>query len=96
METHRIQLGDKVRDSITGFSGIVLCRMEWMYGCVRYIVQPDHLSKEGKPIEASTFDDPQLVVVKAGAKPNPTPDTPTHGDRKTATHRASPPKEGHG
>lgn len=60
-----IGLGDKVKDSITGFSGIVIGKTVWLHGCTRITVQPDKLDKDGKIREAQTFDEPQLVVVKA-------------------------------
>lgn len=65
-----VQLGDRVKDTITGFVGIAECKAEWLHGCVRVSVRPEKLSKEGKQQELVTFDEPQLVVVKAGAVPN--------------------------
>lgn len=59
------KLGDNVKDKITGFTGIVTARTEWLYGCIRYIVQPSSLF-EGKPIEPVSFDEGQLEVVEAG------------------------------
>lgn len=59
-----INLGDEVKDSVTGFVGIAICRMTWLHGCDRIIVQPKGVSKEGKTFENSTFDEPQLIVVK--------------------------------
>ena len=61
-----IRLGDKVKDSISGFSGIAIGRTEWLHGCQRITVQPDHLGKDGKPLESQTFDEPQLQIVSAG------------------------------
>lgn len=61
--TQEIKLGQKVKDTITGFEGIALGRTEWLYGCVRVTVQPQQLF-EGKTIEPEVFDEPQLVVVE--------------------------------
>lgn len=65
---------------ITGFTGIVHSRTEWLNGCVRVGVQPRELH-EGKPVESQVFDIEQLecvgpglnVVAKAtgGDRPNP-------------------------
>ena len=60
-----INLGDKVKDRISGVVGIVVARTEWLYGCVRCTVQPQ--AKDGKPVDPATIDEPQLVVLKAGA-----------------------------
>lgn len=55
-------LGDKVRDSVTGFQGIVTCRSEHLNGCKRYGVQAQKL-KDNKPAEAEWIDEAQLTSV---------------------------------
>jgi hypothetical protein len=65
-----IELGDEVRDTITGFAGVVIGLTQWLHGCRRITVQPREL-KDGKPIEAMSFDEPQLEVVKAANTPEP-------------------------
>jgi hypothetical protein len=59
--------GDEVKDSITGFKGIVVAQTKWLNGCVRYLIQPQNL-KDGKTVEAESVDEGQLIMVKA-AKP---------------------------
>lgn len=61
-----IQLGDKVKDMVTGFEGICVARTQWLNGCVRVMVQSDKLDKDGKPQDAQAFDEPQMVITKAG------------------------------
>ena len=63
----RIKLGSKVTDSITGMAGIAIARTDWLYGCVRYGVQPEEL-KDGKPVEAQWFDEAQLREYKESKK----------------------------
>jgi hypothetical protein len=63
---NEIQLGDVVKDRISGFSGVVIGITQWMYGCRRISVQPQEL-KDGKPIEHVGFDEPQLVLLERGA-----------------------------
>lgn len=65
-----INLGDKVKDKVTGMEGIAVCRTEWVYGCVRFGVQSETLH-EGKPIDAVYFDEPQLVVLSTKGKTAP-------------------------
>lgn len=60
-----INLGDKVKDKVTGFKGIAIARTEWLNGCSRITVQPDRLDG-GKVPDSQTFDEPQLTVLKAG------------------------------
>lgn len=67
-----IRLGAKVRDKVTGLTGIVVCRSEWLHGCVRIVVQPQEL-KDGKPVESSVFDEPSLEVIENVANVTPPP-----------------------
>ncbi len=60
--TKKIEMGDKVKDLISGFEGIATGRSEWLYGCTRITVTPQDLH-EGKPVEAQWFDEEQLEVV---------------------------------
>jgi hypothetical protein len=59
-----IQLGDKCKDTVTGFEGICVARTEWLNGCWRMTLQSEKLDKDGKPQDGVTFDEPQLVVTK--------------------------------
>jgi hypothetical protein len=59
-----IDLGDRVKDSVTGFQGIVVIISYYLQGCRRMVVQQETLH-EGKPVEPQYFDEPQLVRVKA-------------------------------
>lgn len=60
----KINLGDEVRDTITGFKGVAIARTEWITGCDRYTVSPK-VDKDGKMGENQSFDGPTLVVTKA-------------------------------
>lgn len=60
-----VQLGDKARDTVSGFVGICVARTEWLNGCWRMTLQPQLLDKDGKPQEPGTFDDFQLEVLEA-------------------------------
>jgi hypothetical protein len=81
IKVDKIELGDIAKDPITGFKGIVIGETKWLHGCIRLTIQPQEL-KDGKPIEAHSFDYPQLVLVKkkaaigtgdtGGPRPEPT------------------------
>lgn len=60
-----IQLGDKVRDTITGFKGTAVARTMWLHGCARIVIQPEGVDKDGKVFENQSFDEPQLIVLKS-------------------------------
>jgi hypothetical protein len=61
-----IGLGDVARDRITGFQGVVVCISQWLHGCRRMTLQPQDLW-EGKPVESSSFDEPQLERLDYGS-----------------------------
>lgn len=62
-----IPLGAVAQDTISGFEGVVVCRSEWLYGCVRLTVQPREMH-DGKPVDTQTFDEPQLINVTPDAE----------------------------
>lgn len=49
-------LGVRVRDMVTGFEGIVVARVEFLNGCIQYMVKPNKLGKDGKQINADAID----------------------------------------
>ena len=59
-----VGLGDRVKDPVTGLSGIVVCVTTWLHGCIRLGVQPEKMH-EGKPVEPIYLDQSQAVLVKA-------------------------------
>lgn len=61
-----IELGSKVRDKISGLTGIAVCRSEWLYARTQITVQPQE-TKDGKPVETSYFDEAQLEVIESEA-----------------------------
>lgn len=60
-----IGLGDRAKDPITGFVGIVTSVSTFLHGCIRIGISPEKLDKDGKPKEDKYFDQSQLVLVKA-------------------------------
>jgi hypothetical protein len=81
-----MKLGDFVKDTVTDFSGTVIARHEYLNGCIRLSLQPREL-KDGKLIEATTFDIEQLELVKAAA---PRKVTPTGGPHNEPSRAAVP------
>lgn len=61
-----VQLGDRVKDKVSGLTGIATSVTIWLHGCVRVGVQPEGRTKDGKPRESFHFDEPQLEVMKKG------------------------------
>lgn len=88
-----IQLGDRVRDRISGFEGIVIGVTDWLYQCRRPIVQPSTLTADGKPTDSQSFDEPQLEVIEAAAFAAQVPErvsAKTGGPRVTPARRSDP------
>jgi hypothetical protein len=69
-----IKLGNKVRDTLTGFTGIVTSRTEYLYGCVHIGVTPEDLDKDGKVKQAEFFDEQRIEVIKS-TKPQTSQDS---------------------
>lgn len=59
-----IQLGDRVKCNLTGFTGIVICMTTWLNGCIRAGVQPEALDKDGKVQDDRHFDIQQVTLVE--------------------------------
>ena len=58
-----MKLGDKVRDKVSGFEGIVTARTEWLNGCIRWSISP-RVGEDGKLPDDSWFDEQQVEVLE--------------------------------
>lgn len=68
-----INLGDKVKDKVSGLEGIAIARTEYLNGCVQFNVTPK-LTKGKTEIVTWSIDEEQLEVVgkKIKVKKSPT------------------------
>lgn len=62
------KLGDRAKDTVTGYTGIVVAKTEWLNGCIRVSIQSEKL-KEGKPLDTEGFDIEQVEVIEKGVHP---------------------------
>lgn len=60
-----IKLGDKVKDSVTGFVGVATARAEYMNGCIQYEITPNGLI-EGKVGDSYWMDEQRVSKVPKG------------------------------
>lgn len=67
MAIFKFNVGDDVKDTLTGYKGVIEARTEWLNGCIRYQVLSRKL-KDGKVQDAHVFDEQQLAIIKT-AKP---------------------------
>lgn len=91
LPNERTELGDKVRDVVTGFKGVVVARTEWLNGCVRVTVQPK-MKKDGVCPEGAAFDEPQLEILqRANTPPEVKEQRLETGGPRPDVHRAAEP-----
>jgi hypothetical protein len=62
----KFELGDRVRDRVSGFKGIVTSRTEYLNGCQQYGIDPPADSVTGKMNEGYRIDGQQLELVDKG------------------------------
>jgi hypothetical protein len=56
---YKFELGEVLRDKVTGFEGVCVGRSNHISGCDTFGVQPQTL-KDGAPQDARWFDEPRL------------------------------------
>jgi len=61
-----VNLGDRVKDTVSGFSGIAVAKVSYLHGCTRIGVQAPTKNNK-KPEDPQYFDEPQLKIVKRKA-----------------------------
>ncbi len=59
----RFELGDILKDRVTGFEGVAIGRTAWFTGCDTVGIKPTTL-KDGKTIDAEWFDIRRIVKVE--------------------------------
>jgi hypothetical protein len=57
-----VNLGDKVRDQVTGFTGVVIGKARYLTGCNTVGIQAP-VDKEGKLIDAQWFDEQRIEAL---------------------------------
>lgn len=77
------KLGNRVRDIVTGFTGIATSKVEYINGCTQYGIKPP-VDKDGKMPDTNYIDHAQLEFVDDGIVINQNdtggdmPDAPKH------------------
>jgi hypothetical protein len=77
-----VKLGERYRDGISGYEGVATSRIEYLYGCVRVVLEA---GVQGKP-EEFVFDEQRLVEVATEEPPTPT--------ARAGGSRPTPPRTG--
>ncbi len=63
MTRFSFNLGDKARDNITGYSGIVTARAEYLTGCRQYLIQSQSISSDGELLNSYWYDEDRMEDV---------------------------------
>ena len=76
----KVSIGCRVTDIINGFTGLTTGRLEYLNGCRQFLVKPEGLDKDGKPIEGIWIDEQTLKFeMKVLEDPFATNTSPTKG-----------------
>lgn len=68
MKEHKFELdlGLKVKDKITGFTGIITGRIQHITGCDQYCINPQRIKDDGEPSKSCWFDEGRLEILGKG------------------------------
>ena len=58
-----ITLGNRVKDTLTGFKGIGIGRAVYLYGCSQILIKSEKL-KEGSPTDGHWIDEQRIITLK--------------------------------
>ena len=62
----QISLGDRVKDKITGFTGIATAISDYIDGCQQVLINPP-VKEDGSFVSGHWFDAERLAIVDKGA-----------------------------
>lgn len=58
-----IQLGDRVKDTTTGFTGIAGAHALYRFGCAQFLVTPEKTKENGELLDSQWFDEQRIQLV---------------------------------
>jgi len=62
-----IELGQKAKDKVTGFTGVIVSRITYLFGCDQYGLSPE--AKDGKLNDTLYFDEGRIEILGRGILP---------------------------
>lgn len=63
---HKFQLGQRIKDLVSGITGITTSRIEYLNGCWQYSIRLPYKDGDSKLAESYWFDQDQLVLIDNG------------------------------
>lgn len=85
----KYRLGLEARDLITGFTGLITARVQFITGCNNYKISPK-VGKDGEAKEGVMFDENQIEIIGQGVH---IPGTNTEVDNYTKVITFDPKKK---
>ncbi len=88
----KFELGDKLKEEITGFEGIAVSRCQYLNGCIRYGIQSNKLKADGE-VNEIWFDEQSLKRTGPGINKKKVAKTEKHpgGPRRSPPSSCSDP-----
>ena len=80
----KFELGEVLKDKITGFEGVAMGRTEYFTDCTHYGLCSQSLNKDGEPIGWHWFDETRLILVENTEKIAKESRLPTSGPNPNA------------
>lgn len=62
-------LGKKGKDKITGFEGIIISKINYLFGCSQYGITPQVKEGEMKRSDTEYFDEGRIEIIGEGIAP---------------------------
>jgi hypothetical protein len=75
--------GVEAKDKITGFTGIITVRLDFLYGCTQYGLTPT-VNDKGETKHTEYFDEGRIQVIGEGVKPTDVRVEKRGGDNRDA------------
>lgn len=86
-----VELGSKIKDSVTGFKGITTARCVYINGCVQYEITPTAL-KDGVPQKEYWLDEKRVILIPTKKKISiPSPKSKYQGGPANHPTKKNPP-----
>ena len=61
-------LGKEAKDKITGFEGIIIGKINYLFGCAQYGIAP-RVKEDGKVNDTNWFDEGRIEIIGNGIAP---------------------------
>ncbi len=63
----KFPMGEMAKDVVTGFTGIITARVEFLTGCNQYVLNPPMKKGDKETLKTEQFDENRLVIVPGKA-----------------------------